>query len=113
MVLTFIVVNQDRGTWGRKTMTHGGPIHSFGGSNQSLYYLVIQHGWSQLGWIKRPFCGTRNAWTSAPCTSYANQWGNRFKLNIPEFQGDLQPEEFLDWMLVVEEVFEFNGVLDE
>jgi hypothetical protein len=45
--------------------------------------------------------------------AHANQWGNRFKLNIPEFQGDLQPEEFLDWMLVVEEVFEFNGVLDE
>ena len=28
--------------------------------------------------------------------AHANQWGNGFKLNIPEFQGDLQPEEFLD-----------------
>jgi hypothetical protein len=45
--------------------------------------------------------------------AHANQWGNRFKLNIPEFQGDLQLEEFLDWVLAVEEVFEFNRVLDE
>jgi hypothetical protein len=45
--------------------------------------------------------------------AHANQWGNGFKLNISEFQGDLQPEEFMDWVLAVEEVFEFNGVLDE
>jgi hypothetical protein len=45
--------------------------------------------------------------------AHANQWGNRFKLNIPEFQGDLQPEVFLDWVLAVEKVFEFNGVPDE
>jgi hypothetical protein len=45
--------------------------------------------------------------------AHANQWGNGFKLNIPEFQGDLQPKEFLDWVLAVEEVFEFNGVPDE
>jgi hypothetical protein len=44
---------------------------------------------------------------------HANQWGDRFKLNILEFQWDLQPEEFLDWVLVVEEVFEFNRVPDE
>jgi hypothetical protein len=35
---------------------------------------------------------------------------SRFELNILEFQGDLQLEEFLDWVLTVEEVFEFNGV---
>jgi hypothetical protein len=38
---------------------------------------------------------------------------NGFKLNILEFQGDLEPEKFLDWMLAVEEVFEFNGVPDK
>jgi hypothetical protein len=27
--------------------------------------------------------------------AHANQWENEFKLNIPEFQGCLQPEEFL------------------
>jgi hypothetical protein len=38
---------------------------------------------------------------------------SRFELNILEFNGDLEPEEFLDWVLAVEEVLEFNGVLDE
>jgi hypothetical protein len=45
--------------------------------------------------------------------AHANQQGNGFKLNIPKFQGDLQPKEFLDWVLTVEAVFEINGVLDE
>jgi hypothetical protein len=45
--------------------------------------------------------------------AHANQWGNGFKLNILEFQGDLQVEEFLDWVLAVEEVFEFNRVPNE
>jgi hypothetical protein len=45
--------------------------------------------------------------------AHANQWGNRFKLKIPEFLRDLQPEEFLDWVLAVEEVFEFNKVPDD
>jgi hypothetical protein len=38
---------------------------------------------------------------------------SKFELNILEFQEDLQPEEFLDWVLVVEEVFKFNGVPDK
>jgi hypothetical protein len=38
---------------------------------------------------------------------------SRFEVNILEFDGDLEPKEFLDWVLVVEEVIEFNGVLDE
>jgi hypothetical protein len=45
--------------------------------------------------------------------AHANQWGNGFKLNISEFQGNLQPEEILDWVLAIEEVFEFNEVPDE
>jgi hypothetical protein len=39
---------------------------------------------------------------------------SRFELKIPKFRGDQQvPKEFLDWVLAVEEVFEFNGVPDE
>jgi hypothetical protein len=38
---------------------------------------------------------------------------SRFKLNILEFNRKFKPEEFLDWVLAVEEVFEFNGVPDE
>jgi hypothetical protein len=37
----------------------------------------------------------------------------RFELNIQEFQRNLQPEEFLDWVLAIEEVFEFNRAPDE
>jgi hypothetical protein len=38
---------------------------------------------------------------------------SRLELNILEFHKKFQPEEFLDWVLAVEEVFEFNGVPDE
>ena len=42
-----------------------------------------------------------------------NQWVSRFELKIPKFRGYQEPKEFLDWVLAVEEVFEFNGVPDE
>jgi hypothetical protein len=42
-----------------------------------------------------------------------NRRVSRFKLNILEFHRKFQPEEFLDWVLAVEEVFEFNGVVDK
>jgi hypothetical protein len=42
-----------------------------------------------------------------------NRLVKAFKLNILDFQGDLQPEEFLVWVLAVEEVLEFKGVPDE
>jgi hypothetical protein len=45
--------------------------------------------------------------------AHANKRVNGFKLNISEFQGDLQPEEFLNWVLGIEEVLEFKGVFDE
>jgi hypothetical protein len=38
---------------------------------------------------------------------------SRFELKIPKFRGDQQPKEFLDWVLAVEEVFEFNRVPNE
>jgi hypothetical protein len=38
---------------------------------------------------------------------------SRFELNIPEFHRKFKPKEFLDWVLAIEEVFEFNGVPDE
>jgi hypothetical protein len=42
-----------------------------------------------------------------------NQRVSRFELKIPKFQGYQEPKEFLDWVLTVEGVFEFNGVPDE
>ena len=32
------------------------------------------------------------------------------RTEIPEFHGNLQVEEFLDWLATVEEIFEFKGV---
>ena len=32
---------------------------------------------------------------------------------VPQFQGSLQPEEFIDWLCIVEEVMEFKGVPEE
>jgi hypothetical protein len=42
--------------------------------------------------------------------AHANQWEFDFKLNIPKFQGGLQPEEFLDWVAAIEEILDFKGV---
>jgi hypothetical protein len=42
-----------------------------------------------------------------------NQRVSRFELKIPKFREYQEPKEFLDWVLAVEEVFEFNGVPDE
>jgi hypothetical protein len=38
---------------------------------------------------------------------------NGFKLNIPKFQGDLRPEEFLDRVATVGEVLDFKEVLED
>ena len=43
----------------------------------------------------------------------ANRWESNLKLNIPEFNGDLQSKEFLDWIAVVEEVLEFKVVPED
>ena len=32
---------------------------------------------------------------------------------VLEFQGRLQPKEFIDWLCIVEEVIEFKGVLEQ
>jgi hypothetical protein len=43
----------------------------------------------------------------------ANRWESAFKLDIPEFNGGLQPEEFLDWIAAIEEVLDFKGVPED
>ena len=44
-----------------------------------------------------------------PLVSYnSNRWESGFKLDIPEFKGCLQHEEFLDWVAAVEEILEFK-----
>ena len=36
-----------------------------------------------------------------------------FKVDIPEFVGKLDPDEFLDWLQTVERVFDFKDIPDE
>ncbi|KAG5527003.1 hypothetical protein RHGRI_028065 [Rhododendron griersonianum] len=36
------------------------------------------------------------------------RWESGFKLDIPEFKGCSQPDEFLDWVAAVEEILEFK-----
>ena len=36
-----------------------------------------------------------------------------FKVDIPEFEGKLDPDEFLDWLQTVERVFDFKDIPDE
>jgi hypothetical protein len=38
---------------------------------------------------------------------------DRFKLNISEFHGDLQPEEFMDRVATVGEVLDFKEVPED
>ncbi|XP_031375720.1 uncharacterized protein LOC116190199 [Punica granatum] len=45
-----------------------------------------------------------------PIEEDRQRWETGIRTDIPEFQGGLQPEEFLDWLAMVEEVLEFKGV---
>ena len=38
---------------------------------------------------------------------------NDFRVDIPEFEGKLQPDEFVDWLQTVERVFDFKDIPDE
>jgi hypothetical protein len=48
-----------------------------------------------------------------PVQAHVNRWESSFKLEIPEFQGCLQPEEFMDWIVAVGEILDFKGVLED
>ena len=36
-----------------------------------------------------------------------------FKVEIPEFEGQLNPDEFIDWLNTVERVFEYKDIPDD
>ena len=38
---------------------------------------------------------------------------NEFKVDIPEFEGKLEPDDFLEWLQTVERVFEYKEIPDE
>jgi hypothetical protein len=41
---------------------------------------------------------------------HANRWKSGFKLYISKFSGGMQPEEFMDWVVVVKEILDLKGV---
>ena len=44
---------------------------------------------------------------------FANRhWDSGFKVEIPEFGGDLNGEGFIDWLSIVERVFDLKDVPD-
>jgi len=38
---------------------------------------------------------------------------NDFKMEVPEFEGKLNPKEFLDWLHTVERVFEYKDIPED
>ena len=38
---------------------------------------------------------------------------NDFRVEVPEFQGKLDPEEFIDWLHTVQRVFEYKDIPDD
>jgi hypothetical protein len=57
-----------------------------------------------------PFAECRTQGRQPPAQAHANRWESGFKLDIPEFSGGVQPEEFLDWVAAVEEILDFKRV---
>ena len=47
------------------------------------------------------------------CDENYRCWESGLKINILEFHGGLLPEEFLDWVVTVEEILEFKEVPKE
>lgn len=41
------------------------------------------------------------------------RWESGFRLDLPEFSGSLQPDQFLDWISTTKELLNFKRVPDE
>lgn len=59
---------------------------------------------------KNPFAVQRPQRRGPVVEANSRRWESGFKLDIPEFKGCLQPEEFLDWVAAVEETLDFKEV---
>lgn len=57
-----------------------------------------------------PIATTRPRREGPMVRTYSRQWVSNFKFDIPEFNGCMQPHEFLDWVVAVEETLEFKEV---
>ena len=34
------------------------------------------------------------------------------KVDIPEFEGEMQPDDFIDWLTTIKRIFNFKDILD-
>lgn len=59
---------------------------------------------------ENPFANNRERRRPPTHQQHHGRWESGFKLDILEFKGCLQPEEFLDWVVVVEETLEFKDM---
>jgi hypothetical protein len=62
---------------------------------------------------RNPFAERRTQGRQHHVQAHATRWVDGFKLYIPEFQGDLQPEELMDWVVAVGEVLDFKEVPED
>lgn len=42
--------------------------------------------------------------------NYDNRWERSFRVDIPEFHGGLRGDDLVDWLISVEEIFDFKQV---
>ncbi|KAG5534031.1 hypothetical protein RHGRI_022247 [Rhododendron griersonianum] len=52
-------------------------------------------------------------WRRPPFTHSPYSWERNIKIELPEFNGSLNPDEFVDWINTVERVFDYEDVSEE
>jgi hypothetical protein len=62
---------------------------------------------------RNPFAERRTQGHQHHAQAHATRWVDGFKLNIPKFQRDLQPEELMDQVAAVREVLDFKKVPED
>jgi len=59
------------------------------------------------GEAEQPRRTPRREWRVPPCKS------NEFRVELPKFEGQLDPDELLEWLHTVERVFKYKEVSDD
>jgi len=66
-----------------------------------------QHLEEVEGEAEQPRRSQRREWRIPPSNS------NDFRIELPEFEGKLNPDEFLDWLHTAERIFEYKDILED
>ena len=57
--------------------------------------------------------GSDSSSSRSSCSQQCQPWMNDIKVDIPDFEGELQPDEFVGWLQAIERVFEFKEIPEE